>query len=355
MLDEGKTWSINGIKVDPLKAFAERGVKWIRIRIFTKKGTNGFTYAVRTALRAQQEGITPYINFFLSDCWATAIEQPVPKEWKKLSIKERAEAIRKYCFYTVTSLKQSGVRTSLYQIGNEIDYGMCGVHTDDIRRENVKWMSKTIWPYEAELIKGAIKGIKQADSKAQFIIHIAHWFNKKFGIGFFRFMKKAGVNFDYLGASYYPSSNIPMHHFNIPNTFTDLNVYVSSLTKAIKKPLIFCEYGYPSEKVFNGAFQHWNHPVRNYPLTTLGQREWLYDFLNYCIQHPMIAGAFYWSPEYYCHEDWVAFSFFDSYGVSKPVIEVFQELKSYCLITRKCKGFSLKKLYRKLFTFLNCL
>jgi arabinogalactan endo-1,4-beta-galactosidase len=267
------------------------------------------------------------MNLFLSSQWATAIDQPAPLEWQTLSVSARADAIRSYCRQTVSYLKGVGVRSPVYQIGNEVEYGVCGVYTrEEKKRENVDWIRRSIWMDEAVLLAAACEGVKAADPHARLAVHIAHWFNAEFGEGFFRSMIEFGVPIDVLGASYYPSSGIPEDHFGIPATFGELGRYVDAVTSAVGKPLLFAEYAYPSTPAIEDFYAGWNRPAPGYPLTPEGQRDWLRDFLGWCANNASVLGAFYWSPECYARKDWEAFALFFPNGTAKPALDVFRTL-----------------------------
>jgi Glycosyl hydrolase family 53 len=62
------------------------------------------------------------------------------------------------------------------------------------------------------------------------------------------------------------------------------------------------------------------------PLTDEGQRRWLGDFLKFCEDNSKIAGAFYWSPEWYGAGMWKAFALFDLDGNAKPAWPAFRSL-----------------------------
>jgi len=318
-------WTIDGLEEDVLEILSKQGLKWFRLRVFNRKdGLHGLEYATKLAVHAQSVGLTPYVNLFLSDRWATAIDQPATADWDQLSFCERRREVRKYTRDVVTQLKASGVSTSLYQIGNEIDYGLCGEFTRDTCREDTTWMRSTgTWSRIAALLEAAMAGVREADPKAKFIVHIAHWFNVEFASGFFRYLDLQNIDFDFVGISYYPTSGISEQHFGESNDKNQIHRFVNALNTATRKRVIFAEYAYPSCSEFHGPFAQWNKPAPEHPLSREGQAAWLTSFLEWCYVHPGVAGAFYWSPEYYSHEEWSAFSLFDRHGRAKPALNAF--------------------------------
>mgnify|MGYP000300605866 CR=1 FL=1 len=48
-----------------------------------------------------------------------------------------------------------------YQIGNEIDYGMCDIFAFDKKKQkNIRWLKERIWGKEAEILKESVKVIR---------------------------------------------------------------------------------------------------------------------------------------------------------------------------------------------------
>jgi len=319
---DGRRWFVDGREVDPLAAMASHGAGWIRLRVFTREeGINGTRYAVETAELARRWGYRLLLNLFLSDRWCTANHQPAPEEWMRLPLSRRCDEIRAYTRATVARFLDRGCRPSLYQVGNEIEYGICGIMTSSVLREDPDWMRRHgTWCDIATVLRSAHAGILDADPGARFVVHAAHWFNPRFGVEFFDSLRSMGVDFEFAGCSYYPTSGIPEHHFGIGNGLTDLGGYVDAVHERTGCRVLVLEYGYPRRDGFLGPFCRWNKQVNGYELSSEGQRRWIDDFLRWCHRTESVAGAFYWSPEYYCSDDWEAFALFDTDGRSLPAL-----------------------------------
>jgi arabinogalactan endo-1,4-beta-galactosidase len=244
----------------------------------------------------------------------------VPSKWKGLSFEERASAIRTYSRDTAAHFRKDGLKSHLYEIGNEIDFGLCGEYPTEESEKNPPALSKQLWPRSAKLIRASQTGVKEADPDAKFLLHIAHWWDADFCVAFFRFMLEQGVQVDYAGLSYFPSSNIggslKMDQFGAT---------VSRLAGAIARPVIVAETAYPSTRDFEGQFSGWKHEVPGYPLTPEGQRRWLSDFFTFCRRHPDIHAVYYWSPEWYGEGMWKGFALFDPKGNARPAWAAFSE------------------------------
>jgi arabinogalactan endo-1,4-beta-galactosidase len=323
----GATWKWNGAEKELFAEMREQGACWLRVRLWTgDTGMNGKDYATRVVERAAKGGLTPYLVVFLSENWADLTKQPVPAIWKDLSLEQRAEAVRNYSRDVVAHFRQHSLTSHIYEIGNEIDYGICGVFPGKHARKDPDDLRQRIWPDEAKLIAAAERGVKEADPEASFILHIAHWWDADFCLALFQFMLSQKVQIDYAGLSYFPSSNI-----GNSLTFHQFAAVVDRIGSTINRPIIVCETAYPSMTDFSGQFGSWRHEVPGYSLTPEGQQKWLTDFFKFCQTNPKIGGAFYWSPEWYGpsrpggEEMWKAFALFDVDGNAKPAWNAFRQ------------------------------
>lgn len=316
---DGQQWMWSGTAGDLFQGMAERGVRGLRIRLWTSdEGVNGKTYATEVVKRGLAAGLEPYLVIFLSEDWADLMKQPAPAIWKDLEIPARAEAIATYSRDIVRHFRKEGLRSHLYEIGNEIDYGICGVYPGKNTRKTPESLSREHWPNAAELIKASQRGVREADPEAKFLLHIAHWWDAHFCVEFFRFMLGKGVQIDYAGLSYFPSSNI-----GGSLEMAQFGEVVTRLHAATGLPVIVPETAYPSTDAFTGQFSRWKKDVPGYPLTPEGQHRWLADFLAFAAHHPAIAAVYYWSPEWCGEGMWKAFALFDPKGLSQPAWQAF--------------------------------
>ena len=317
---KGARWKWNGQEQDLFDGMRKQGARWFRVRLWTSdEGVNGKSYAAKVIERATKAGLTPYLVIFLSEDWADLTKQPAPKIWRDLPLGQRAEAVRQYARDTVRDLRERGLTSHVYEIGNEIDYGICGVFPGKHAKKDPENLKSRIWPDAARVILACERGIKEADPAATFLLHIAHWWDADFCIAFFNFMKGQQVQIDYAGLSYFPSSNI-----GGSQTLAQFRDVVDRVSGAIGCPIVVPETGYPSTMDFAGQFASWRSEVPGYALTPEGQQRWLSDFLKFCMAHPKIAGAFYWSPEWHGEGMWKAFALFDEDGNARPAWSAFE-------------------------------
>lgn len=313
MEQAGTAWRWNGERSDLFAGMAAQGAREFRVRLWMKDdGPHGKAYATEVVKRALAGGLNPYLVIFLSEDWSDMMKQPLPESLKGRTLEERAAAVKAYARDIVAHFRAIGLTSHLYEIGNEIDYGICGEYPSKGAKKSPAALSRSLWPNSAQLIRAAQEGVREADPEATFMLHIAHWWDADFCVAFFRFMLAHGVQLDFAGLSYFPSSNIGGALEMEPFGAT-----AAEVAKTTGRPVVVPETAYPSTGDFKGQFSRWKYEVPGYPLTD-GQRRWLADFLAFCNRHPDIAAVYYWSPEWCGEGMWKAFALFDPDGKARP-------------------------------------
>jgi arabinogalactan endo-1,4-beta-galactosidase len=253
MEKEGRTWSWDGAKTDLFEGMARAGVRGFRVRLWVgDEGPHGRHESTRLVKRALAAGLDPYLVIFLSEDWADLMKQPAPKAWAALDLDARAAAVKDYSRDTVAHFRREGLKSHLYEIGNEIDYGICGVYPGKSSKKTPEALAKNGWPKAAALIKAIQDGVLEADPEAKFLLHIAHWWDGAFVNAFFRFMRDQGVRLDFAGLSYFPSSNI--------GGSLEIDQFLAvakSLHDSARVPVIIPEVAYPATPDFRGQFSRW--------------------------------------------------------------------------------------------------
>jgi len=317
MAARGAVWKVAGETVDLFAALHAAGVDSFRVRVWTvATGPGSADDAVAVAKRAQAAGMRPYLVFFLSENWSDYVKQPAPAAWASLSFPEKLAQVTAYSEQTTRRFQQAGIATDLYEVGNEIDFGICGEFEERWEnRFNLAYMSERIWGRAAQVIRAAEEGIRRANPKARFVLHLTQWWNPEFCAAFHAAMIRNGAHVDLLGLSFFPSSGL-----SEKQTFADLGTSVQSVVAATGAAIVICECGYPSQPSFGGQFSTWNKAVPGYPLSPAGQRQWLADALAFCRGQSQIRGVFYWSPEWYTEEMWQAFALFGADGAAREAL-----------------------------------
>jgi len=313
----GMDWRYQGTIRDPLELFAQMGADAFRLRVWVvEQGSHSTDFAVDLALRAKDAGLRPYPVIFLSDDWADVGKQPRPAIWQDQSFPRLLETVRNYCRDLTGRLTQEGLEPPFYEVGNEIDYGLCGVFAAPDQMEDLEALKREVWNREADLIRACQDGVLSADPNARFMLHIMNWFDPEFVGEFFGFMMASGVELDILGFSFYPTFG---------GTQSQLDFYdILDVAEQIGLPAIVAESAYPSDPDTGIVFPTLNVPVQGYPLTPEGQSAWLRDLLLTVSSDPRVQGYFYFSPELYHHpmgNVWNAFALFDENGEARPALD----------------------------------
>jgi arabinogalactan endo-1,4-beta-galactosidase len=321
LAERGIRWKAAGRQADLFQAFRQAGIDSFRVRVWTgDDGPSGRTYAGGVAKRAQAAGLKPYLVFFLSENWSDYVKQPAPAAWQGLAFAEKLAKVSAYSENTARYFHQLGVDAELFEIGNEIDFGICGEFEEAWeRRFDYAHMQKQIWGKAAQVVRAAEQGVQRVYPRAKFVLHLTQWWNPDFCTIFLASMRQHEVRIDFLGLSFFPSSGL-----SDKNTFSALGQNVRKVVEKSGRPVILCECAYPSIPKFGGQFASWNKEVPGYPLSQAGQKKWIADLLSFCRSEKNIQGAFYWSPEWYPEEMWKAFALFGEDGNALEGLGAFQ-------------------------------
>jgi arabinogalactan endo-1,4-beta-galactosidase len=329
MKELGLKWrDIDGREIEDLFAFFKgKGVNCLRVRIwFGESGPSTPSYALKLAEEAYALDFKIQPTIFLSDGWADLYKQPGPEDWVSLDFQSKLKHVKSYVSKVVESLTPLMDNCVYFQVGNEIDYGICGIFArDKKKRRNSEWLRKHVWAYESTILNESFKAIKLYFEKP-IALHLGKWWDLELTSSFLSAMDEFNVEYDIVCFSFYPS----MFGAGL-NKLEELKKIAEDRGKRIA----FAEYAYPSRPL-KGQFWFMSKPSPGYPLTPEGQASWLKDFLTYCKRLNVYA-AFYWSPELYLLKDqlkriyssekmpldfgWGPMSFFDENGHVKPCVE----------------------------------
>jgi arabinogalactan endo-1,4-beta-galactosidase len=315
MKETGKRWEGADLPYAQLKA---AGGNAFRVRLWTgDEGPNGLKYATETARAAQEAGLRPYLVLFLSENWADMVKQPVPAIWKDLPFEQKLEAIEAYTEKVAKHFKDEGIQIGLYEIGNEVDFGLCGEFEPEWpKRVSLQYMRAGIWPKIAAIAKAAQAGVRKAAPEAEFTMHLALWHQAEYCTAYWQYMLEQGVRLDCLGISYFPSSADKEADRALPA----LGVLADAYRAKLNRPVVICEMAFPAASGFGGQFADWQKPVAGYEFTEAGQAQWLADVRALVRDTGGLGGAFYWSPEWYGTEIWHAFALYTPEGKPRAAL-----------------------------------
>ena len=351
-LEHGARYFDGECEIDPLDAFRANGVDCMRIRVWNYPyseagepylaGTCDMAHYVRLAKLAKSKGYRLLLDFHYSDFWADPGKQTIPKSWADYDLDRLVEAVYDFTKQCLEIAMAEGVAPDLIQVGNEITNGMLwplGRLEVDGKRGN----------YEAfdRLIDAGVRACREVTPDAKIILHLERSNDKAVYEEFFFHMAQAGIDYDIIGASYYP-----YWHGTPDQLCANLNN-----CRRFGKEIMVVELGYgftteayclggeakrlviDSERAYVAGF------TEQYPLTPEGQAAFVRNFLAQASKNGL-DGVFYWEPlwlpgegicwaseagQSYIHEEgkstsneWANQCLFDYEGKKLPAFEEYR-------------------------------
>ena len=233
----------NGAKEDIFKILKAHGVNWIRLRIWnapqdSTPGQNNYERTLAMAKRIKQNGLKFLLDFHYSDSWADPAKQSLPAEWDNVSsIEELCSKVSEYTKKILTDLKSEGCAPDLVQLGNEINSGMFLTKSDGTTDSSIDCYS---WTGHTEgnknllkVLQSASSAVSEIDSSIKKMIHLASSKGDNFDWWFKNLQNLKGVDYEYIGLSYYP--------FEEHGTLKQLRENISYLKKTYKKQVLVAE------------------------------------------------------------------------------------------------------------------
>ncbi|WP_288758163.1 glycosyl hydrolase 53 family protein [uncultured Treponema sp.] len=233
----------NGAKEDIFKILKAHGVNWIRLRIWNEPqdstpGQNNYERTLAMAKRIKQNGLKFLLDFHYSDSWADPAKQSLPAEWDNVSsIEELCSKVSEYTKKILTDLKSEGCAPDLVQLGNEINSGMFLTKSDGTTASRIDCYS---WTGHTEgnknllkVLQSASSAVSEIDSSIKKMIHLASSKGDNFDWWFKNLQNLKGVDYDYIGLSYYP--------FEEHGTLKQLRENIAYLKKTYKKQVLVAE------------------------------------------------------------------------------------------------------------------
>lgn len=307
------TWNV-------LQQLHDNGVEWCRawstIQSFPelRANPNWWQYGWKNEYWACQEvaagilsaaaqlGMRLQAVLFLSDQPGDAGKYLLPAAWKGMTQAQVNEQIRLTSAATASYFKSLGLNIEVFELGNEIDFGILGMGLGKTVNPplgtdwttDVGWMRDNVWGPMAPMLQAAIDGVRTSYPNAKMLLHIAGFGYSPGNVltpGFFKSMIDLGVNYDIAGLSYPYMTNsgpvVPQPYFaqaDFQNTLTAL--------AALGKSIQLVEFNYPASTI--GTAQT---PSSLYPYTEQGQADFIRDFADSL--RGKVERLFYWYPDYY--------------------------------------------------------
>jgi arabinogalactan endo-1,4-beta-galactosidase len=302
VLESGSRFYENGVEVDPLDMFINNNVNYMRIRVWNNPfneegkpylgGTNDVDTFIKLAKLAISKGYKILLDLHYSDFWADPGKQFLPKAWKNLSVKEVSNEIYEFTKFVLNRAKEENIHIDMIQIGNEITNGMCWPLAFLRHRRN---KPRANYRNLASFLKSGLKASREVFPEIKTVIHLEKSYDQVIYQEFFDHMEKYNVQYDIIGASYYP-----YWHGSFDQLFDNLNMCRNRYNKEVA--IMELGYGFTVEDyIFTNNGQ--SHILmgddaglsKPYPLTIEGQALFVEETLRRAKENNMF-GVFYWEP-----------------------------------------------------------
>ncbi len=303
----GVFYDINGKKADLIKLLKMGGANCVRIRVwndpFDKKGNgygggnNDINTAAIIGKRATDAGLGVLIDFHYSDFWADPNKQSSPKAWLNLNIEQKKAALSSFTKESLQKLKDSGVKVTMVQVGNEINNGISGEILDD----NV-----------FGLLKVGCEAVRDFDKNIQIVMHYTDPLSDGYLEKKAKQLEQYKVDYDIFSTSFYP-----FWHGDCKK----LAVILKKVSNIYNKKVMVAETSYPwtnDDGDGNGNVVSSSNAAQefNYPFSVEGQAISVRDVIEAVASVKKGVGVFYWEPA------WIPPKHYDAN--SKNADEVFE-------------------------------
>ena len=304
--DEGGVfYDENGEARDVFHILAESGFNFVRLRTHNDVGrehgsiTNPDYYLpdgyqntedlLNLALRSKEMGMSIEVTLNYSDWWPNAGTQEIPSSWRKEiegmndeeAINRLEELVYEYTKDIMEQLAAQGTTPEFISLGNEMQDGI-------------------LYPYGraatfdvlARFLNAGYKAVKEVSTNTQVVLHLDMAGDTEKYVNFFDRCESYKVNYDIIGASYYP--------FWTRTSVEDIIPWFNQIGEKYQKKILIMETGYnwnptkpdgwPGQLSDNGPETHESSPQ--------GQKEFLDELFNgiRTVEKNWVIGDLYWDP-----------------------------------------------------------
>lgn len=311
----GKFYNAQGQEQDIFQILKDNGVNWIRIRLWNKPvyaedqkdangkiiakkgdkmggGNNDFETDLRIAKRIKAAGLKFMLDFHYSDFWADPGKQYMPQDWKNLTPAQLEAEVEKFTRETIDRFTAENAAPDAVQIGNELNSGFMWpigqIWTDnpDIKIGGMKEFMK--------LLTRASNGVRTAQNgkNIKIIIHLADGGRQELYKWIFDEVKKAKVDYDIIGLSFYPYWH---------GSIADLKANLEMISKRYGKPMAVMEtaYAFTEEDGDDqgNVFMVYSDEAHGYVPSVQGQATAVRDVIAAVASVKGGCGVFYWEAD----------------------------------------------------------
>ena len=302
-LSHGAKYFDGDVPIDPLDAFRANGVDCMRIRVWNDPrspegepylaGDCDMDHYICLGKLAKAKGYRLLLDFHYSDFWADPGKQMIPKAWQEMDANALCDAVYTYTKDCLTAARAADVAPDFVQVGNEITNGILWPVGKLLLEDGTRGNYGTL----CRLLDAGCRACREVLPEAEIILHLEKSNDQAVYREFFTQMETHGIDYDIIGASYYP-----YWHGTPEELFSNLDA-----CRRFGKKIMVMELGYGftdrpyrlagGEKrlVIDADRSYVPGFTEKYPMTPAGQASFVGDFLANAKKHG-VDGVFYWEP-----------------------------------------------------------
>ena len=310
----GKYYNAQGQEDDLFNILKENGVNWIRRRVWNKPfyeedvrdangkliarkgqpyggGNNSMAVDLPLAKRAKDAGFKLLVDFHYSDTWADPGKQYMPQDWKNLTPEQLGDAVEKFTKDSIDQFTAYGAAPDAVQIGNELNSGFMwpiGQLWSPNPDEKIGGMKEF-----TKLLNRASNGVRTAQngSNIKIVIHLADGGDQGLYKYIFDEVKKAKVDYDIIGLSFYPYWH---------GSMDALKANLEMISKRYGKQMAVVETAYAFTEddgdSQGNVFLTYSDEAHGYIPSVQGQATAIRDVIATVASVKGGCGVFYWEP-----------------------------------------------------------
>ena len=291
-----------GRQADALEILKNYGMNLVRLRLWNDPysedgipygaGTNDLACTMQMAARLKAAGIPWMLDFHYSDFWADPGKQILPKAWRGMQPNELAAAVHDFTYQVMTALADADLLPRIVAVGNEITNGLLWPHGKAPHFENI-----------VLFLNAGIRAVREAAPDARIMLHLDNGGNNTlYRTWFDSYFAQGGLDFDYIGLSYYPFWH---------GTPADLKHNMHDLAGRYGKDMIVAEVSTGFTLEDYASYEELTPDARKgmatkpelaakvpYPMTPAGQSAFMQDIMELIRDVPggHGKGFVYWEP-----------------------------------------------------------
>jgi arabinogalactan endo-1,4-beta-galactosidase len=293
-----------GREHDALSILRDAGHNVVRLRLYEQpgpgRGNEGYHWpagsmdlpdVLALAKRSAALGMQIQLSLHYSDFWTNSKMQKIPAAWQaqldKLPTEEARFARLRQLVYERTrevmlAMKAQGTVPQFVSLGNEIEGGLLYPYGA---------MTEKNWPRLGALLQAGYEGVKSVAPSSRVIIHLDDAGNLDKYRNYFDHLRALGVQWDVIGASYYP--------FWTKKTVAQLASFAENITRRYDKDLFVMEAGFNWSPTLPNGYPGQLSDNGPYPAAMSspeGQQRFMEELLSTLRRTDRVLGVLYWDP-----------------------------------------------------------